>query len=74
MMNNSQMGNMFDLESQSFSVFDPTASPTQDNGNNIVGSNGGASDQATVNNGGKASGETGANANSTDISKMLATR
>ena len=53
MMNNSQMGNMFDLESQSFSVFDPTASPTQDNGNNIVGSNGGASDQATVNNGGK---------------------
>jgi len=48
MMDNSQMGNMFDLESQSFSVFDPTASPAQNNGDNIVASNGGVGDQATV--------------------------
>ena len=63
------MGNMFDLESQSFSVFDPTASPTQNNGDNIVARNGGAGDQATVNNGGKASGETGANAKLALISR-----
>ena len=57
------MGNMFDLESQSFSVFDPAASPAQkNNGGNIVASNGGVGDQATVNNGGTASVETGANA------------
>ena len=72
MMNDDQISNMFDGESQSFSVFDPTASLTPNNDDNIVTNNGGAAAKATVNNnGGVASSGTGEKPTATDISNLV---